>query len=808
MDTQQSKRGKYTRVADLPLPQYAKNQLTVLGIHTLGDLVSFGIENLRSMHVLTKLCYRKIEYCVAELYVAPSEADIALFHSLANIAYDETLESYQSYRSVITKVYPAAESICDCVFKSHGRNKLIIYSGYDRETNLCIRQFCLDFFNKLITLLESNELAHILQYDTCVNNREVICSLMNTFTTADVLGCFIPKETDQYIQLYYDMQMDTLSTRARGYMSPYSYQEMVARYEEGEISKTFVLPGKSKTLVDINNFLETFIPFVREALTLDADEVRRSMLSLQFPFLTEEELDFVLLFNSKHKHMPLFYILYLYVRSSMKNRNKILCMYWKTDDQRSVRNNIANELHLSRERVRQILEQGIDYGDEEEWINKHLVALVIDNITPYIELYTHPYHTLYSSSFRNIALYESIPFKFVVFITIVRSIQSLISSMPVDSRPRIENTYSSRYINGIDRTLLNLEKLPANISSVGDVMATLNGRKHKREEFIPYDTFLDGQVDGNCIALIREIAEQHYHWTTSEQGITIPQDSYDVTTELVSIITEQGQPMAFEDIVSAFFQRHPNHKCKNIGTLRTYLICSDEIVSLGKTNKYALAKWNLFTGTIRDKAYAILNASPEPLSLQEIYAGVIENFPNTNENSLLTTMRDNTVRFVEFQGQLFGIVGKDYDARFVLRPRGKRVRAMERIEALNNFVREHRRLPAYSGDPEEESLTIWMRNIKYQNITLTPAEQEEYDKVLSYIEEQDIPINNREYLFLERCNMLKEYVATHHRLPKQHEEPNLYTWYQVAKMHYPTSTGQRRRYFTQLLEYLEQENLV
>ena len=63
---------------------------------------------------------------------------------------------------------------------------------------------------------------------------------------------------------------------------------------------------------------------------------------------------------------------------------------------------------------------------------------------------------------------------------------------------------------------------------------------------------------------------------------------------------------------------------------RSYAYKHPHIVSLGKSSTYAIDKWELYTGTIRDLLYDILLNEKEPMTAEELYNEVALIYPNTN----------------------------------------------------------------------------------------------------------------------------------------------------------------------------------
>lgn len=108
------------------------------------------------------------------------------------------------------------------------------------------------------------------------------------------------------------------------------------------------------------------------------------------------------------------------------------------------------------------------------------------------------------------------------------------------------------------------------------------------------------------------------------------------------------------------------------------------IKAIGKTSCYALDYWEgIYFGSIRDLLIDLLEGSSLPLHIDNLYDGVTEHYPNTTKASIAATMEDEDLqRFVEFEGNYFGLTSKDYPAEYVVASSVQRYRFEVRLEML------------------------------------------------------------------------------------------------------------------------------
>ena len=305
--------------------------------------------------------------------------------------------------------------------------------------------------------------------------------------------------------------------------------------------------------------------------------------------------------------------------------------------------------------------------------------------------------------------------------------------------------------------------------------------------------------------VIRYVAtEINDAYITEDEKLFLPQNYVDVPEELYNILARKGEPMHFEDIFNEFKARFPNHKYTTSQQIKTHLLKHKHIKSVGKTSRYGLDSWKgIYFGSIRDLLIDLLNASDVPLHIDRLYEGVRKHYPNTTKASLAVTMEDgNLQRFVEFEGNYFGLSVKKYPSEYVEATTIQRFRFEDRFQMFKDFVEAYHRFPSYSGSSQEASLMRWYYNINSGVLSTTEEQQNKLEETLRHYDELGYPRSSTEYEFFIKCQDVKDFIRQYHVLPTNSKAPELYAWLHRSRDNYDSYTDKRRQYMTDLLNFV------
>lgn len=208
-----------------------------------------------------------------------------------------------------------------------------------------------------------------------------------------------------------------------------------------------------------------------------------------------------------------------------------------------------------------------------------------------------------------------------------------------------------------------------------------------------------------------------------------------VSDELCKILEENGKPLSLDEIQRLFIEKYPEHKVLSSDSMRRYLYTHPKIKAVGKSSTYGLIDWtNVYYGSKIDLLYDILNATDEPLLIDDILVRVKLHYPDTSKNSIATTMQsDPQSRFVQFAKNYYGLRAKldlyQGDHK-VLNDERRRFSFEEKLEEYKHYVEAHHERPRYNTN---ETLARWFYVQEKFYAQLSETRKKSFEDLLSFL---------------------------------------------------------------------------
>ncbi|WP_148038923.1 hypothetical protein [Proteiniphilum sp. X52] len=309
------------------------------------------------------------------------------------------------------------------------------------------------------------------------------------------------------------------------------------------------------------------------------------------------------------------------------------------------------------------------------------------------------------------------------------------------------------------------------------------------------------------IKVASEILEHEFGLATvSGKVITppppvLPKHPSDVIYE---ILKQQGTPMHIDDLFTEFKKILPGHKYTSSKQLRPLLYQHDLITHKGRKSMYMLKEWkHIKSGTIRETIIEFLNGHDRPRAVREITNHVLQYFPETNINSIRTSMiKDSKKRFKQYKNGCFGLSDKTYpDKTGDPATLGISNNPFdERLSDLEKFISQHWHFPfSVSTDQNEMSLYRWWRLQCVHFDKLTQGQKTEVERIKNQYAGLDT--EKKVYEWNNRYNILIGFLLTNQRMPSPDSrglEKLLHEWYLRATSDFNRKNGlsdeQRRKY--------------
>ena len=535
--------------------------------------------------------------------------------------------------------------------------------------------------------------------------------------------------------------------------------------------------GKKKSALDyFNNILTPFSHIFEKILYGDVDEEALTV-SINFPFLTTESIDWVKIFYKNNSYYPMFFIVCEFLKNSKLRDHEMFCLRFGLNDQHYLYSlaEIAQKFDLSGERIRQIL--------SKQTLSKESLSH-----SPFWKHYFVQDFVLITDSsdtFNDICSSENVFFTFEAFAEICNII------------------FKFQFSDEFDCKFCSTKKHFSIFHTIFSRFDELKKKRYSEETTYNVCDIISKQaldIPGIEDA-IYSIVIPALHISVSNGSIFFNKNFVDIEKEAFDILYQKGEPIHIEELVSLIKGNNALFEL-NDDTIRNKIRLSKQILPIGKTSMCKLVHWrNIFGGSIRDLLRKIMNEREAPVNLDELTSLVTDVFENTNRNSINSNLLSSD-EFVYFANGYFGLRSKTYPPQFVeADPSKQRLSFDVRFNHFQEFVNTYLRIPYCSGADDEDSLCRWYYNVLNGNIDTT---EEQRRKVNEFVySNKELPQNGTEVRFKKLCQEYLDYVKTNYELPSHKEGATLYNWLKKTLSNYLSYDDNRKLYFTKLIEELE-----
>lgn len=703
-------------------------------------------------------------------------------------AYGAVIAGDSDVNTYLQAAYPQPSDFHYLVM-GNVENMLAVVDDYSRDENLEIRHSFKKFIEIVLAGMEEAQQAENDIYTEYKRKSMAFAMKMEDFSYEQVAKYFLSPTAKNYLEKSYQEQVaSSLSVRSKNFVDKFipHFSDLIKYAEEPLASYRNICPGQNmmKTLTEIFQFNQKFKQEFDRVSKLTDDEIQTEFLKVDYPYLLSRQRQFVLDFMKENNHAPLFFLMFHYLRLSENRSNKIYCLlHGIFDGKKRTLNEIADALNLSRERCRQISCSKIEVQESALANN--------DGWDYYKSLFELPFIYEKTEEFARLKDAERLPADFDIFASLVK----------------LKADFMAEDVEG-HTILMNKKFNNLRLSDCMDTLSSIVDAKYSVNTYITVDSILFTVPDflkPQMKVLIKFIAENIYKvQITDNECLYLSQNYIDIAEELYGILAKKGEPMHLEDIFNEFKSRYPDHKYTDPQQIRPYLYKHKHIKAVGKSSCYALDSWEwVYFGSIRDLLVDLLNASDDPLHIDNLYDGVTEYYPNTTKASVAATMEDeNLQRFVEFEGGYFGLTAKNYSDEYVVAASVQRYRFEDRFQMFKDFIVTYHRFPGYSGSDQESSLMRWYYNVTTGIMSITEEQKKMLDDTVKHYEELGYPRTATENEFFVKCQDVKDYIRQYHALPTNSNSPDLYAWLRRSRDNYDSFIDKRRQYMTDLLNYI------
>jgi hypothetical protein len=564
----------------------------------------------------------------------------------------------------------------------------------------------------------------------------------------------------------------------------------------------------TKTVTELKIFFDTIIDSIEKVAEIENE---KDLVALRNRFFIEKTFSISQIPIEILESQSIFSLINFLISKNAifeKNESIIFQKAFKiyANQQDLTLDEIAEEINISRERVRQIrkcilenLFKNLQFvkNIEADLYQKYGIDLNQNLIYVNRDLNNHineVNNTNFTIEFNSFIIYSYISDKFVLV-------------------GGVEDVLLPKYFNSKDRhNWDNFYLVKNNVSSffnfidfADDIDKRLRDRIEESYNF-NFKSYLLSFFRSNNLEeldIVLKVAENILNnefgiYIDTEDNIRFNRNSqkqaYEYAYEALKLL---GKPTKVNEITRKIVELFPDYETDD-AKVRASLKRQNGFIPIGRTSIFGLKEWeteldNFKGGTIRQIVAEYLNNNSSPQNYSDITSYVLQFRPKTNEYSIIQNIKlDESKTFIFFKNSFVGVLNKTYDKSFVSITKSEKIEIKsweERYIDLSEFFALNNRLPFSSGCPEKEIKLYRWYKIQVGKIKNGVIEEEKSNLINEIIKKYEIgesTLNtnnsrskkvrsNSKYSYED----LTEFISLNKRMPDSRDpiESSLYQFY-------------------------------
>ena len=312
-------------------------------------------------------------------------------------------------------------------------------------------------------------------------------------------------------------------------------------------------------------------------------------------------------------------------------------------------------------------------------------------------------------------------------------------------------------------------------------------------------TLADNKVDG-FIEVLETIFDDYFDDYIENHHLVLETNRINYTEIIYNILKEHGRGMRLQDIFDRYKQLYPNSKYNEAKQIKPYIFRDERIKNIGRSSMYTLSEWNEYTGSLFELAVDLVRATKTPIKIEELVQEMLVFRPTSTERSIHSTINQcvNEGSLILFYGNIIGIPNRTYLGNYIVLPRT----FDEWLKSFKDFTLKNRCFPIGSNKGFEGALYNWYYDARTY-VNLSSVEILKFHQLMNDLER--VPHTVIEKKFLENCNRYKGFVRQSGRMLNLDDEKSLYYWFVGNTKRYMSYDDNRRYYFKELINFLQNE---
>jgi hypothetical protein len=478
-----------------------------------------------------------------------------------------------------------------------------------------------------------------------------------------------------------------------------------------------------KTVTELKSFFDSIIDFIAKVSEVENEN---ELIALRNRFIIEKTFSISSIPDEILKSQSIFTLVDFLISKNVifdKNENIIFLRAFKIYNNLTplTLDEIAEELKISRERVRQIRKailrnlfsnlQFLRNLDDDLYrkysLDQNQQLINVDEILN--KMINQINNTNFSTEFNSILIYSYIPDKY----ELLGNIEDVFQPKIFNSRGR--HNWDNFYLVSQDLTnIFDFNKF------VDDLSKRLNDRIEETYSF-HFKSYLSNFLkveDRSITALVLPVAEKIINKEFNliidlNDNIVFKRNTVKQVPEFaIEALEKLGAPANIEEIYKLIEKDFPEIT-KSKEALRGSLQQTPEIIYFGRSSTYGLKKWEtekdgIKGGTIKDIIFDYLNDKNYPIHILELVNEVHRYRGETNAKNIITNLKlDPQNQFLIFNQSFIGLSCKSYNSKLSNLPKflGK---------SITHFIKLNNRINRfYVEEYFSKQLGISLENMNY-----------------------------------------------------------------------------------------------
>lgn len=282
-----------------------------------------------------------------------------------------------------------------------------------------------------------------------------------------------------------------------------------------------------------------------------------------------------------------------------------------------------------------------------------------------------------------------------------------------------------------------------------------------------------------------------------------------------------GKPSKVKDIFKKVIELHPSYDTEE-AKIRVSMKRKNGFIPIGRKSVFGLKKWedeleNFKGGTIRDIVEEYLMQFSTPKHISDITKYVLKYRPKSNQHSISQNLKlDESDLYIFFKGSYIGLTSKKYESNLKKISEVKKTNRKtweESFEMLQNFISMEKRLPFSKGVSEKEKKLYRWLYIQKNNQNKRKLDTSREAKLKSLLVKYPTVNGKRRLKLNEKYEELMSFILANYRLPSANKngERNLYRFFYTQRKLFDSNklnSSEENKFIeiTKLLQNIKHEN--